>query len=117
VAVKSDVVTLIGRREVMIVCTNHDLVDGKLTDKIDPDEHACAILKPNGDIVLKPAKKGYIRLGDETADRAVLCTDSPAVAADGKVSSTPLITTAGGLVGTGAPNQGTFSTKVLVSVK
>jgi len=71
---------------------------------------ASITIKSNGDIIFKPSEKGYIKLGDETADKAILCTDFPAVT----VNTPFLLTTGADSIGTGAAGQGTFSKKVLV---
>lgn len=117
VAIKSDVIRMVARAEIIIVSTNYDVEDGKMIEKVDSGEFACVVLKPNGDIILKPATKGLLKLGDETADRALLCTDLPAIHKDGAVSpaTPPLSNTMGGKFGgTQIPTQGTWAKKILV---
>ena len=115
VVTKSDKVRIIARSEVMIISTNFDLIDKKMVDKIDPNEFACVILKPNGDIILRPATKGVLKLGDENADRAIICSSEPATVTEGIVTHTPMIDTMSGQIGTGVGLQGTYATKILVS--
>lgn len=127
ILIKSDKVRLIARSDVEIVVTGYSGRDaqGRLLEEINTDEYAVVALKSNGDIVFRPSKKGYIKLGDDSADRAVMCSDVPAVPKDGIVTGPPVITTMGGqLCGakvqgekTGpalSTGQGTFATKVLV---
>lgn len=117
-AIKSDTIRIISRAEVMIVSTNYDVQDSKMIDKLDLDEFACVVLQPGGDIILRPAKKGFVKLGDEEADRAILCSAEPALSKeDGTVTHSPMISTMGGQIGTGVGLQGTYSTRVLVSAK
>jgi len=88
------------------------------TQKDQDTNWASITIKSNGDIVFKPSEKGYIRLGDDSADRALLCTDSPAVLQEKGVSpaTPPLSNTMGGRFGgTGIPTQGTWASKVLVT--
>lgn len=117
---KSDKIRLIARSDVEIVVVGYerDATDKKMIDVDDMDAYAAIVIKANGDVVFRPAKKGYIKLGDDTADRALLCTDAPAITKDGEVSPTTpaLSTTMGGKFGgTGITTQGTWAKKILVT--
>lgn len=113
--VKSDVVRIVGRSEIVIVSTGYDVSPTSIVDKVNSEEFACIVLKPNGDIVFKPSKTGFIRLGGEDADRAIVCTAEPADSTtEGSVKHRPMISTMGGQTGTGVGSQGTYSSKVLV---
>lgn len=122
IVIKTDKVRLIARNDVQFLVTS--FTAGKTPDGApiaidEPDTSKWAsITITNGDIIFKPSDKGYIKLGDESADRALLCTDQPATIAEGKVSpSTAALTnTMGGAFGgTGIPTQGTWAQKILVT--
>lgn len=123
IIIKSDKVRLIARSDLEIIVTGYKSnksPDGKSRkdESEDLGSWSSIVIKQNGDIIFKPSDKGYIKLGDDTADRAILCTDLPAVATDGKVDPTTpaLTTTMGGLFGgTGTPSQGTWAKKILVT--
>lgn len=132
IVIKSDKVRLIARSDAEIVVTGYKTdknVAGNevITEKNDPSEWASIMITADGSIVFKPSKKGYIKLGSEKADRAILCTSTPAIAADGKVTSTPIIQPLG-TVNPGmatvtvkigddmAKTSGTFASKILVDV-
>lgn len=123
IVIKSDKVRLVARSDLQILVTNFTTSNtpGRQDVKLDgtnAENWASITIKTNGDIVFKPSAEGYVRLGDETADRAILCTDSPATIDNGKVSvSTKSITTTmgGAFGGTGQETQGTWAKKVLVT--
>ena len=81
----------------------------------DPEKYAAIVLRSNGDIIIRPSKDGYVKLGGDDASLAVLCQDN-AVSDQGKVSATPIIDSMGGLQGTGTSGQGQYSTKVLMKL-
>lgn len=120
IVIKSDKVRIIARSDVQMLVTNYNEAQSTAgttikKDSDSLDQWASITIKSNGDIVFKPSQKGYIRLGADDADRAILCTDKPAIMREGLVSYKPgLISTGAHVVGTGSPGQGTFSKKVLV---
>lgn len=120
ILIKSDKVRIVARSDVQFLVTNFSdelSPAGKFIKKDEPDQTnwSSITIKSNGDIVFKPSDKGYIKLGDDDADKAILCTDKPAIIQEGNVSYMPgLITTGASVVGTGAAGQGTFAKKVLV---
>ena len=75
---------------------------------------ASLVLTAGGDVIVTPGSDGFIRLGGPDADKAILTTDLPASTEAGNITADPILTTMGGLVGTGRANQGTFSSKVLI---
>jgi hypothetical protein len=123
VVVRSDKVRLIARSDIEIVVTGVDSRDaeGRLVASSDVSGYASITIKANGDIVMKPSAKGYVKLGGDDADKGLLCTDQPVVAQEGLVQGPPLITTMGGQIGgsTGdgtalVTGQGRYAAKVLV---
>lgn len=109
---KSDVIRIVARADVMIVSTNFDVSDKKLVDHMNMDEFACVVLKPNGDIILKPAVKGVVKVGGEDADLAALCIKAISGQTGGVVSAPPIVDTMAGSQGSGGAN-GEYATKVL----
>jgi hypothetical protein len=132
VVIKSDKVRVIARSDIELVVKGYK--DDKsssgrsvITEKNDPSEWASIVVTAEGSIVFKPSKKGYIKLGSEKADRAILCTSTPAMAVGGKVTSTPIIhpnaiinpgmATATVTIGDDfGKTSGTFASKILVDV-
>lgn len=126
IVIKSDKVRLIARSDVEILVTSFDRdADGRMVSPGDTDRYCAIILKTNGDIILRPAASGYLKLGGDDADKGILCSDLPVVAKNGIVSGPPILTTMGGQLGgskpgTGdnsgalAPGQGKFAAKVLI---
>ena len=120
IAIKSDKIRLIARSDLQLVVTNYEpseTITG-ISESDDLNKWASIVIKTNGDIVFRPSAEGYIKLGDDTADRALLCTDLPATKASGKVLPTTaaLTNTMGGKFGgTQIPTQGTWAKKVLVT--
>lgn len=124
--VKSDKIRLIARSDIEILVTGFSRDENNRMVSADDESEYCAIvLKANGDIVLRPGSKGYIKLGGDDADKGLVCTDFPVTATDGVVSGQPIITTMGGQfagalpTGTGnspalAVGQGKFASKILV---
>jgi hypothetical protein len=134
IIIKSDKVRIIARSDISFIVTNYSTtssLDGSSSIKIDNQDvaqFASITIRQNGDIIFTPSSSGFIKLGGDGADRAILCTSVPAVAEQGTVGSTPIATTAGGFVGSAnanfdlaatqglsTPDLGTFSTKVLVT--
>lgn len=128
VVIKSDKVRIIARSDLQLIVTNYSDSRSPTSAPIKIDEEntskwASITIKRSGDIIFSPSDEGYIKLGDDTADRAILCTDLPAVKASVPgVSSAvspataALTTTMGGAFGgTGIASQGTWAKKVLVT--
>ena len=95
---------------------------------------ASITIKSNGDIVFTPSNSGYIKLGGDDADRAIVCTAKPVNTTTGFPYGDAIENNAGGQMagargvdkdgkclsavtdGAGVPstNHGTFASKVLV---
>ena len=123
IVIKSDKVRIIARSDISFVVTNWEPNVNNQTgatfksDDLDQTKWASITIKRNGDIVFTPSSKGYIKLGSDFADKAILCTDLPAVAAEGKVTFPDGILTSGAdVVGIGK-KKGTFASKILVSTE
>ena len=121
IVIKTDKIRLIARADVEIIVkgfNSEKSPDGqkRKDEKSESDEWASIVIKANGDIVMRPSKTGYIKLGGDEADLAVLC--EKASKAEGIVTCPGGITdTMGGIQGlgpTGGTGQGTFATKVLL---
>lgn len=121
IVIKTDKIRLIARSDVEIVVKGFS--EGKSPDgqkrkdeESDIDKWSSIVIKANGDIVMKPSKKGYIKLGGEDANLAVLCENGTQT--EGVVTCPGGITdTMGGIQGLspkGGTGQGTFATKVLL---
>lgn len=135
IVIKTDKIRLIARSDIQILVTGfteakntkgRDIkVENIASDDADLDESdnfSSIVIRANGDIIIKPAQKGMIKLGDDTADRALLCTDLPASLIELPDSTSvsaltaPLSNTMGGRFGgTGILTQGTWASKVLVT--
>jgi hypothetical protein len=126
IVIKSDKLRLIARSDVEILVTGILKRDekGRIIGNDDTSGYAALIIKANGDIIFKPSKHGYIKLGGDDATLPIVCGDMPAVTADGIVSGAPLITTMGGQFagattsgndnkGALAPGQAKFASKIL----
>lgn len=128
IVIKSDKIRLIARADVEILVTgilSRD-TNGRITASDNTDGYAALVIKANGDIVFRPSKTGYIKLGGDDADKGLVCSDLPVTPRGGVVTGGPLITTMGGqLAGSvaGAPNdnspalsagQAKFAAKILV---
>jgi hypothetical protein len=128
VVIKSDKIRLISRTDIELLVTSNVErdVNGNLVSSTNEDDFAVLVIKANGDIVLRPAKKGYIKLGGDDADKGLVCSDLPATGVDGIVTGAPLTTTMGGLFAGSklegsdkngpalAPGQAKFASKILV---
>lgn len=119
VVIKSDKVKIVARSDVQIVVVGSQEAPSPsgtavMRDEIDTSKWASITIKSNGDIVFAPSQKGYIKLGSDEANKAILCTDQPAQKLDGTVKAKAISDTAAGFVGTGAANQGTWAKKILV---
>jgi len=119
VVIKSDKVRLIARSDVEIIVTDYNTdfsPTGEVikSEKKDLSSFASIVIKRNGDIVFTPSQKGVIKMGGETADKAILCTDVQAINNEGSISAAPIFTTGNDVVGTNRTGQGTFAKKILV---
>jgi hypothetical protein len=146
VVIKSDKIRLIARSDISLIVTNSseasipiDIVPGNpatpmlekisFRDNADQSLWASIVIKNDGNIIFTPSANGFIKLGGNDADKAILCTDFSADLAkeEGQVNALPIATTGGGFVGTAggnvdedavarirAPDLGTFSKKVLI---
>lgn len=105
--IKVDHVRIIARKSIKFL----------VQPKFDSPESECAgvVIKDNGEIVFIPSDSQVIKLGGEDATSAILCLDVGASSAGGKVTSPPLVTTMGGILGVGPGSaHGKFSSKVLI---
>jgi len=125
IVIKTDKIRLVARSDIELLVTGFNEIQNSegLTIKDENSEDnnekfAAIIIKSNGDIIFRPSDTGFIKLGDDTADKALLCTDFPATLLNGEVSpaTPPLLNTMGGKFGgTGIPTQGTWASKILVT--
>jgi len=126
IVIKSDKVRLIARSDIEIVVTGFEetLIDppGKPSEtkkkikaeKTATSDWASIVIKKNGDIVISPSNDGFVKLGGDDADLAVLCS-KVTTATSGKVIGQPLVDTIGGAMGvTGNASTGEFATKILI---
>lgn len=116
IVIKSDKLRFIARSDVEIVVKGGARdSSGRFVDGDDTSSWAALVIKANGDIVIRPAENGVIKLGADDADKAIVCTDVPAINNNGQVvQSSPLITTMGGMLLTGVSGQGAVASKVLI---
>jgi hypothetical protein len=122
IVIKSDKLRFIARSDVEILVTSFDRDDqGRMISSVDTDKYCAIVLKRNGDIILRPAASGYLKLGGDDASRGILCSDQPVTGENGLVQGAPLLTTMGGQVGGSvgdkgalAPGQGRWAAKVLI---
>lgn len=105
IIIKSDSIRMVARKDLEILVAD---------DFKKSDSYAAILIKADGNIVFKPSEKGYIKLGSDEADKALMCTDLPAQAKDGSVSAFPVITDGNSAVCTGQFGQGKFARKILV---
>lgn len=103
VVLKSDCIRMIAKKDLKII----------VGEGSDPSS---IIMKSNGDIIITPSSTGVIKLGGEDATGAILASPD-AIQAAGTVTGTPLVSTAGGIIGNKSiAGSGVFSTKILVKV-
>ena len=99
IVLKSDQVRIIARQDIKITVGNTG---------------AGIVLKSDGNIVIVPSDSGVIKLGGEDANKAILCQDATE-AIPGNVTAPPVISTAGGIIGSSAiSGTGLFASKILV---
>lgn len=114
VTLVSDKIRLVARSDIELIVKGNVKDDkGNLKFNDDQENWAAIVIKSNGDIVLKPSESGYIKLGGDDAESAILTTDMGVAKSGGEVTAAPIISTMGGQVGLG-PGQGTWAKKVLV---
>jgi len=137
VVIKSDKVRIVARSDISFVVTNYadktkeDVGVQYKDEETDISKWASITIRKNGDIIFTPSQDGFVKLGGDDANQAILCTSFPADLTTGpegsEVGALPIATTGGGFVGsafgniddeavnlTRAPDLGTFSTKVLI---
>lgn len=130
IVIKSDKVRLIARSDLEMVVTNYTVEEipdrlARKDEEVNLDSWASIVIKSTGDIIFKPSKLGYIKLGGEDADKGIVCSDAAVSAVDGNVSGPALVTTMGGffagaVAGDGdntpalAAGQAKFANKVLI---
>lgn len=105
ILIKTDKLRFIARKDVEIMVA----MDGQ-----PQENYAAVVIKTDGSIVFKPSSNGYIKLGSDNANKALLCTDLSANQNNGTVTATPIFTTGGDIVCTNESGQGTFAKKILV---
>lgn len=104
VVVKTDYVRIIARKELRFI----------IQPTVDTPASDCpTIVMKDKDIIFIPADSGVIKLGAEDADQAIFVSPVTPPAAGGTVTSPPLVTSMGGVFGTGGA-AGTFAKKVLI---
>lgn len=116
IVIKSDKIRIVARSDIEFMVSGYTRDEnGNMVTDENESNWAAVVIKANGDIVMRPATQGFIKLGSDKADKAILCTDFPAVAAAGFVTAPPINTTmAGQFGGTGIPTQGAYASKILV---
>lgn len=117
VVVKTDKARIVAREDIVIMVTPSSGKDqnGNVIDA-DADASTCAaiILRSNGDVIIKPADKGVIKLGGDDANLAVLCTSVNNNGAGGEVTASPIVDTMLGAQGQSDGLNGTFAKKILL---
>ena len=131
VVIKTDKVRIVARSDVQFLVTGYDTAQDALGNVVkdessDINTFASITIKSNGDIVFKPSKEGYIKLGGDDANRGIVCSELPVTPTGGGVVGPPLITTMGGqFAGSKSANSagnlgaigsalGTYANKVLI---
>lgn len=116
IVIKSDKLRFIARSDVEILVTSFIKRDENdhLISSSDVNDYAVVAIKANGDIVFKPAKTGFIKLGGDDANKGIVCSDVAVSAVDGIISGAPLSTTMGGFFA-GAVPSGEDNTTALSS--
>lgn len=124
IVIKSDKVRLIARSDVEIIVTSFKSNGQKKEpggekksikeEEEDTTKWASIVIKKNGDVVITPSSEGYLKLGGDDADLAVLCSKAIPKSA-GLVTGTPIVDTMGGTIGVeGTVPSGQFASKVLI---
>jgi hypothetical protein len=104
--IKADHVRIVARKTIKFL----------VQPSFDSSDSDCAgiVIKENGDVVFVPSSSGVVKLGGDDANVALLGLDASggATNAGGTVSSPPLVTTMGGMLGISGAH-GVFCTKIL----
>jgi len=120
ITIKTDKVRIIARSDISLIVMNYnqsEQTENNPSVKIDNNDQtkwASITIKTNGDIVFTPSSMGFIKLGGDSADRAVVCTNEPASPVEGQVQASPIFTTGNSNIATSFPGQGTYAKKILV---
>jgi hypothetical protein len=113
----SDKIRLIARSDLELLVTSYQLDENGLPVIIeDQSKWASIVIRgSDGCIIFKPAETGYIKLGSDNANKAILCTDIGVKQVEGTVSASPIISTMGGALGRAEnTGQGVWASKVLI---
>ena len=115
VVLKADKLRFVARKDIEFLVTGFETdSEGNVTELTDPDKMCAIVLKTNGEIVIRPSKTGVIKLGSDSANKALVCTDQSAAVTNGEVTAAPIVSTMAGFIATRSPGQGTYARKVLV---
>lgn len=111
IVIKTDKVRMIARSDLELVVTNYSMTEingrqPRKDEEADLEKWAAIMIKANGDIIIKPSKLGYVKLGGEDADKGIVCSDQPVTATDGNISGPSLVTTMGGFFAGSAAAEG-----------
>lgn len=104
--VKADQLRFVAREDIKFLV--------KFDESTPDDKCAMFILTKSGDIVLLPSKDGFVKMGGEDADKAILCTRAGVTKTGGKVKASPIVDTMGGSQGGSDGLNGTFAEKCLM---
>lgn len=110
IIVKSDSIRMVARKDFQILLKGDENSD---TDTDDDSKYCSITLKSNGEIILKPSQTAVIKIGGEDANKAILCTEN-AIASNGNVSASPIITNGGQAIGSAGGLNGVFASKILI---
>lgn len=104
--VKADQIRIVARDDIkFLVKASADTPD---------DMCAMFVVSREGNIIFIPGNDGFIKLGGDDADIAILGTRAGVSKSGGRVSASPIIDTMGGSQGGSDGLNGTFATKVLM---
>lgn len=106
VVTKADQLRFVAREDIKFLV--------KFDESTPDDKCAMFILTKTGDIVLLPSKDGFVKLGGEDADKAILCTRAGVSKVGGTVKASPIVDTMGGSQGGSDGLNGTFAEKCLM---
>lgn len=114
IVIKSDKVRIVARMDVEILVPGFEKDEnGNAKSLEDTNGYAAVVIKSNGDIVFRPSATGFIKLGGDDANLAILCNTANPPEKPGVVTSKPIIDDMGGKQGQGGV-AGQFATKVLI---
>lgn len=117
--IKTDKVRIVARSDIEFLVSGYETDDnGNIVELTDTSKMAAIILKKNGDIVFRPSQEGFIKLGGDDADKALLCTGLNANIVNNEVIGPGVISTDGGSIcharSGGQAANGSVASKVLV---